>query len=81
MICEFHNYFEIKYKEIHTGYNDIMYYFIYKGINLLNKNGIWGFITSNYYLGNDYARLLRNYLKDYVAMIVNFKNYLIFKKV
>ncbi|MCX6166212.1 MAG: N-6 DNA methylase, partial [Ignavibacteriae bacterium] len=48
-------YFDKIYSEIHTGYNDIMYYFIYKSISLLNENGIIGLITSNYYLGNKYA--------------------------
>ncbi|OGW06461.1 MAG: hypothetical protein A2Z59_08370 [Nitrospinae bacterium RIFCSPLOWO2_02_39_17] len=71
-------YLESKYSEIHTGYNDIMYYFIYKGIDLLNKNGIYGVITSNYYLGNSYARPLRRYFKRHVSKILNFKDYLIF---
>ena len=37
---EYHEYFSKKYSEIHTGYNDLMYYFLYRGINLLNKTGI-----------------------------------------
>ncbi|MEA3428175.1 MAG: DNA methyltransferase, partial [Thermodesulfobacteriota bacterium] len=73
------NYLRTNYSEIHTGYNDIMYYFVYKGVVLLNKYGYFGFITSNYYLGNNYAKLLRNYLKNYVEQIINFKNYLVFK--
>ncbi len=73
------HYLESKYSEIHTGYNDIMYYFVYKGINLLNKNGVCGVITSNYYLGNSYARLLRKFLKAHVSKIINFKDYLVFE--
>ncbi|MCD6413286.1 MAG: N-6 DNA methylase, partial [Elusimicrobia bacterium] len=73
------HYLESKYKKIHTGYNDIMYYFIYKGIELLNSYGVYGVITSNYYLGNSYAKLLRKYLKEHVSKIINFKDFLIFK--
>ncbi len=73
------HYLESKYSEIHTGYNDIMYYFIYKSIELLNKNGIYGVITSNYYLGNTNAKLLRKYLKEHVTKIINFKDYLVFE--
>ena len=35
------NYLSTRYSNIHTGYNDIMYYFIYKGIKLLNDNGLY----------------------------------------
>jgi len=77
---EIFHYLESKYSEIHTGYNDIMYYFIYKGIELLNKNGVYGVITSNYYLGNSYARPLRKYLKNYISRILNFKEYLVFEE-
>jgi len=73
------HYLESKYKKIHTGYNDIMYYFIYKGIELLNNYGVYGVITSNYYLGNSYAKLLRKYLKEHISKIINFKDFLIFE--
>jgi len=72
-------YLGVRYSEIHTGYNDIMYYFLYRAIELLNKDGVSGFITSNYYLGNDYAKPLRRYLKHYITKIINFKNYKVFK--
>lgn len=75
---DFH-YLEKTYSEIHTGYNDIMYYFIYKSINLLNSTGLYGVITSNYYLGNSYAKRLRIFLKKHISKIVNFKDYLIFE--
>lgn len=70
------NHFEI----IHTGYNDIVYYFIYLGIKLLRKTGCCALITSNYYLGNDYAKKLRNFLKDHVSTIINFKDYMVFDR-
>jgi hypothetical protein len=73
------HYLELKYPEIHTGYNDIMYYFIYKSIEVLNKNGVYGVITSNYYLGNTNAKLLRKYLREHITKIINFKDYLVFE--
>lgn len=72
------NYLSTQYKAIHTGYNDIVYYFIYSGIEFLKKTGCCVFITSNYYLGNEYARKLRSYLKAHADKIVNFKDYMVF---
>ena len=69
-----------RYKSIHTGYNDIVYYFIYIGIELLNPNGFCIFITSNYYLGNNYAKKLREYLKKHVIKIINFKDRQVFSE-
>lgn len=77
---EYHEYFSKKYSEIHTGYNDLMYYFLYRGINLLNKTGIYGVITSNYFLGNEYAKKLRLFLNSKVTSIINFKNAQIFSE-
>src|SRR3990167_4347087 len=72
------NYLSTQYKAIHTGYNDIVYYFIYSGIEFLKKTGCCVFITSNYYLGNEYAKKLRSYLKAHAYKIVNFKDYMVF---
>ena len=72
-------YLEKNYSEIHSGYNDIMYYFIYKGIKLLKEKGIFGYITSNYYQGNSYAVPIRNFLKKHIIKILNFKDYFVFK--
>jgi hypothetical protein len=74
----FYHYLADRYDTIHTGYNDIVYYFIYLGIKFLRKTGSCTLITSNYYLGNDYARKLRNFLKDHVSTIINFKDYMVF---
>lgn len=74
-----HRYFETEYKSIHTGYNDLMYYFLYKGINLLKENGVFGVITSNYFIGNDYAKGLRNFLSNHLYLLVNFEKYHVFK--
>jgi Eco57I restriction-modification methylase/TaqI-like C-terminal specificity domain len=75
---DFYHYLADHFDVIHTGYNDIVYYFIYLGIKLLRKTGCCTLITSNYYLGNDYAKKLRNFLKDHVYTIINFKDYMVF---
>lgn len=76
---EYHKYFLQKYPTIHTGYNDLMYYFLYKGILILNEKGTFGVITSNYFVGNDYATKLRVFLNSKITDIVNFHRALIFK--
>ena len=73
-----HEYFKSQYSEIHTGYNDLMYYFLYKGIKLLKADGLMGMITSNYYLGNEYAKKLRLFLNGHVERIIDFHNEMIF---
>lgn len=73
-------YFKKKYSEIHTGYNDIFYYFIYKSILLLNNLGLFGMITANYYIGNSYSAKFREFLLNYVVKIINFKDFYVFKK-
>ncbi len=72
------DYLSKHYPAIHTGYNDIVYYFIYLGIELLKEPGCCVLITSNYYLGNEYARKLRAYLNDHATKIINFKDHMVF---
>ena len=76
---EMHEIFKKYYSEIHTGYNDLMYYFLCLGIRLLSLDGIMVFITSNYYLGNDYAKKLRLFLNDKIDKVINFHNAKIFE--
>ena len=75
---ELHTYLQTTYSVIHTGYNDLMYYFMYRGIEFLKEDGLYGIITSNYFLGNEYAKKLRVFLSDKITKIVNFKNAKIF---
>ncbi len=79
LMPQMHKIFKETYPEIHTGYNDLMYYFICKGIHLLNTRGILNFITSNYFLGNDYARKLRLFLNDKLEIVVNFHDASVFE--
>lgn len=76
---QMHKIFKEAYPEIHTGYNDLMYYFICKGIQLLNIKGILSFITSNYFLGNDYAKKLRLFLNDKLEVVINFHDATVFE--
>ena len=75
---ELHTYLQTRYSVIHTGYNDLMYYFMYRGIEFLKEDGLYGIITSNYFLGNEYAKKLRVFLSDKITKIVNFRNAKIF---
>ncbi|MBL7047852.1 MAG: N-6 DNA methylase, partial [Candidatus Marinimicrobia bacterium] len=74
-----HSYFKLQYNSIHTGYNDLMYYFLYIGINMLKQAGAFGVITSNYFIANYYAKGLRNFLSNHITQLVNFENYHVFK--
>ncbi|MBC2696636.1 MAG: N-6 DNA methylase [Desulfobacteraceae bacterium] len=73
-------YLKKKYKKIHTGYNDIVYYFIYLSLKQLSSNGISALITSNYYLGNEYAQKLRVELVPHVSKVLNFKEHQVFSE-
>jgi hypothetical protein len=75
---DLYRYLAEHYKTIHTGYNDIVYYFIYLGIEFLRENGCCALITSNYFLGNDYAKNLRRYLKNHISKVINFKDHMVF---
>ncbi|MBP2144909.1 hypothetical protein J2129_000363 [Methanofollis sp. W23] len=48
--------------------NDLYVYFIFRGLGLLNKNGICCFITSNAWLDVGYGRDLQEFLLRYVPI-------------
>ena len=64
------------YSDIHTGQNDILYYFYNKGIELLREHGLLGFITARYFLEARDATKLRSWLLDNcrIKTIVDFGN-------
>lgn len=64
------------YSDIHTGQNDILYYFYHKGIELLREHGLLGFITARYFLEARDATKLRGWLLDNckIKTIVDFGN-------
>jgi len=56
-----------------------IHYFLFKGIDILKTSGLYGVITSNYFIGNDYADKLRLFLNKHVETIVNFEKTLVFE--
>ena len=75
--------FESIYKEIFNGKNDYLYYFIYRGKDLLKNNCYLGYITSRYFLESDYGNKLRLFLQKNVQItqIIDFYGVPIFKGV
>ncbi len=67
-------------KEYYEGKMDYFYFFIYKGLNLLNTDGFLAYITTNYFVTADGAKKLRNYFREKCSFleIFNFNNYEIF---
>lgn len=63
-----------------SGKMDYFYYFIHLSIDLLVKDGILGFITTNYWLAATDANKLRNDLRDRTVIhnLENFNNLKIF---
>jgi len=64
-----------KYKHLkgYEGRMDLFYFFIYKGYELLDQDGILMFITTNYFVTADGAAHLRHFLKSntYFRRIIN----------
>lgn len=61
---------------------DYFYYFIYKGLEILNDNGVMGYITTNYYFTADGAVKLREFIRGNMSFleIINFNNEKLFKE-
>lgn len=70
--------FGLKY---YTGKMDLLYYFIYRGINKLNEKGILIYLTTNYFVTADGAKELRKFIHDKgsILEILNFNSNKIFK--
>ena len=69
--------------EVHTGYNDIMYYFYHKGLSVLRLHGLLGLITSHYFIQNYYGTKLRNYLQtnSEIQQFINLEDNEVFENV
>ncbi len=61
-------------KKYYEGRMDYLYFFIEKGLDALEKNGIMSYITTNYWLRADYAKILRKKVKE-ESSFVYVKNY------
>lgn len=68
--------------EVHTGYNDLFYYFIEQGIKYLKKGGLLSMITTNYFFQATYSDKLRNFIlnKSEINLILDFKDFRVFPK-
>ena len=58
-----------EFPEIYSGQNDLLYFFYGLGAKILKENGYLGFITSRYFLEADFAKNLRQYLKNNTELI------------
>ena len=61
-------------EKYYEGRMDYLYFFIEKGIDLLSKDGILSYITTNYWLRADYAKILRKKIKEETSFVY-IKNY------
>ncbi|GHU62213.1 adenine methyltransferase [Spirochaetia bacterium] len=72
-------YIQDKYDRIWQDKSDILFYFIYKGLQI--SKGSLGFIVSNAFLFSDKAQKLRNHIiqDGRLSRIVNFEQYMVFE--
>lgn len=63
-------------KKYYIGKMDLLYFFIYKGIEFLSQDGMMAYITASYFTTADYAVHLREYLRENVDFIsINVGNF------
>lgn len=69
-----------EYPEIYTGQNDVLYYFVMLGINLLKEGGLFGFIVSRYFMEADSAKKFREFIlkNSEIVQIIDFGNNQVF---
>lgn len=77
---ELQKFCKIRYPEIYTGQNDILYYFVLRGLSVLKKRGKLGFIVSRYFLESSYATKFRKFILENSAVetIIDFNNFQVF---
>lgn len=64
----------------YEGKMDLFYYFIYRGINVLNDSGVLVYLTTNYFITADGAKKLRKFLRNNgsISEIINFNEHKLF---
>ncbi len=69
------------YSDVYMDKSDILFYFIYKAIQLSKNDSHISYIVSNAFLFSDKAKKLRNYLIEHTSVerIINFEKHYIFK--
>jgi hypothetical protein len=79
ILGKFKGYFQGHYRVYH-GIADLYVYFIERGISLLKDNGIFSYIVANKWMGSNYGKPLRRWLKDqHIEEIVDFKDLPVFQ--
>jgi hypothetical protein len=70
------------YPEIYNGQNDILYYFVTKGLQILRKEGVLTHIISRYFLEANSANKFRNYIlnNSVINEIIDFGNNQLFEE-
>lgn len=76
-------YFSHKYKTAESGNYDIYVVFVEKAMQLLDQNGLFGFILPNKFFQAEYGKNLRQLISSnkYLREIVNFGDQQVFEKV
>lgn len=71
------------WKDKINGQSDLLYAFIFKSIDLLEKNGELIFITPSFWIQTKHSRILRKYLLEqgHLELLINFNEMNIFKNV
>jgi len=78
-IQESKGYFERHY-QVYQGTADLYAYFIEKGMSLLKKGGLFGFIVANKWLRANYGKSLRQWLKQYrILKVIDFGDLPVFR--
>lgn len=76
------NKYELRKYSVYHGQADLLCYFYEKGIELLKKDGILSYITSNKWQKATYGKPLRNFLLEHkILSIIDFDDNKIFKGV
>jgi hypothetical protein len=79
ILGKFKGYFQGRYRVYH-GIADLYVYFIERGISLLKDNGIFSYIVANKWMGSNYGKPLRKWLKDqHIEEIADFKDLPVFQ--
>ncbi len=74
-------YFKTRYK-VYDGTADLYSYFIERGVSLLKKDGLFGYIVANKWMRANYGRALRAWLKQQcIAELTDFGDLPVFKGV
>jgi len=79
-IGDLKQYLEQHYQVYH-GMADLYAYFIERGVSLLKKRGLFGFIVSNKWMRANYGMPLRNWMKEqHIVKIIDFGDLPVFQK-